>query len=54
VEDFKKKYSKNKVKVEKDRVYVMLSRKFTKIEDFAKYIVKNKDVKDKVQNISIL
>jgi len=53
VENFKKKYKKNKVSVEKGRVFVILDREFTDAKAFVKNLIKDFYIKERVKKIEL-
>lgn len=53
-EKFKKKYKNHRINTLNGRLVVNLPRKFTRLNDFARYMLKNEYIKDKVKKIEIL
>lgn len=53
-EKFKNKYKNHRINTLNGRLVVNLPRKFTRLNDFAKYMLKNEYIKDKVKKIEIL
>ncbi len=50
-EKFSRKHKKYKINTEKGRVFVMLPRNIININDFSKFILKNKGIKERVKDI---
>ncbi len=50
---FKQKYKKHKIGEENGKLFVIVPRQFIKMSEFAKFIITNEDVKDRVKSISI-
>lgn len=48
---FRNKYEKFKVNIENNRSFVMLSRDIVNLKDFTKFILKNKEIKERVKSI---
>lgn len=51
---FMKKWENYKIHMEKDRVYILLERKFSNFRDFLKSLVSSKDIKKNVKYIKVL
>ncbi len=53
-ENFRDKYKKFSIKIKNERLVVSLPRRFTELNGYIKYIIKDRYIKDKVRKIEIL
>ena len=51
LENFKKKWNKNKIYYDKEHVYIKLKRKYDSIEKYSKFLLKDNYVKDNLKEI---